>query len=340
MRFSNLSMMSTTHFRCKSGILAAFLTHPNYQSNKDLIHEAISFVIGRANHSKWAFAFHLHKKEAEEALTKCLPVVIKNQQSTGMWKRKYANIFTYGILRALKHAELLEQDSFRYDLYQGFREKTDLISILVRKNIMNEANVNVENVVAELFSTQKKNGSWFNSLSATCIQLQIMNELDIDAHHESVSLAIDWLFDQFRETYEVKNIDWRFENIFLTENYAAEQNGFQQVAPEHGRNLCVSSFLSGAGSTIKGNPALTTSIALYTLTKLGYGKDNRIVDAYDSLYNIRGFYESNGEIDEYVWCTGIYKPKSVHYDLKRTGISFEEFLQLVEKRRTNQQKNQ
>ncbi|MFX1455891.1 MAG: hypothetical protein ACFFDB_11010 [Promethearchaeota archaeon] len=333
MRFSSLSMTSTTHLRCKVGVLAAFLAHPKYQSSEDLIRETKKYVLG--HHAKWAYAFHLPKEEALEVLSKCLPEISRRQQSTGMWKQKNAEIYTYGILRALKHAELLNQDSFHYDLYQGFREKTDLISTLVRRNIMNET-TNEENVVAELFSTQRKNGSWFNSLSATCFQLQTLIELGIDAKHESVSMAIRWLFEQFYEKFEGGARTWRFnfENIFLTGNYADEQDGFQRVAPEHGKMVCISSLQSGSGSSIIGNPAITTAIALYTLTKLGYGTDKRILDAYENLYNIRGFSESKGEINEYSWCVAIYKPNSVHYNLNRTGISFEEYLQIVKERKT------
>ena len=334
MRFSSLSMTGTTHIRCKVGVLAAFFAHPKYQSNEDLIREAKAYVLGY--HAKWAYAFHLPKEEAFEVLSKCLPEITRRQQSTGMWKRKNADIYTYGILRALKHAGLLEQDIFRYDLFQSFREKTDLISILVRKNMIDETNINMESVVAEIFSTQNKNGSWYNSLSATCFQLQILSELGINSRHESVSSAIKWLFEQFHEKFEGKAWTWRFnfENIFLPDNYAAEQKGFQQVAPEHGKMGCISSLISGTESIIKGNPAITTAIALYTLTRLGYRNDKRILDAYESLYNIRGFHEKNGEINEFIWCNGVYKPNSVHYDLNRTGISFDDYLHIVKERKT------
>ena len=259
-----------------------------------------------------------------------------------MWKRKYAEVYTYGLLRALKHAELIEQDTFRYDLYKDFREKTDLISILVRKNIINEKNVNMEAVVNDLFSNQQENGSWFNSLSATCFQLQILNELGIGAGHELVSFAIKWLFEQFHETFEGRAKTWSFdfENIFLADNYAAEQNGFQQVAPEHGRNPCIGSLLSGVDSFIIQNPAITTAIALYTLTKLGYANDKRIVDAYESLYNIRGIHIVNGEIKANIgWCTGLYRPKSINYDPKRSGVTFDDYVQVVKERKTKQRKS-
>ncbi|MFX0104592.1 MAG: hypothetical protein ACFE75_03765 [Candidatus Hodarchaeota archaeon] len=334
MRFSTLSMKGTTHIRCKVGVLAAFLAHPKYQSNEELIREAKNYILG--NYAKWAYAFHLPKEEAFEVLSKCLPEITRRQQSSGMWKRKNADIYTYGILRALKHAGLLEQDIFRYDLYQSFRKKNDLISILIRKNIINETNINVEYVVAEIFSTQTENGSWYNSLSATCFQLQILSELGINTKHESVSSAIKWLFEQFHEKFEGKARTWRFdfENIFLPDNYAAEQKGFQQVAPEHGKMGCFSSLLSGTGSFIIGNPAITTAIALYTLTKLGYRNDKRILDSYENLYNIRGFAERNGKINEFSWCNGVYKPNSVRYDLNRTGISFDDYLQIVKERKT------
>ena len=332
-------MIGTTHLRCTDCIIAALLVHPNYQSNKDLIYEAQKIMLDKV---KWAYAFHLPKREAKEGLTKCLPDIIKKQQSSGLWKRKYAEVYTYGLLRALKHAELLEQDTFRYDFYKGFREKTDLISILVRKNIMKENNIETENVLGELLSNQQENGSWFNSLSATCFQLQILNELGINANHELVSLAINWIFKQFYKTFEGKAKTWtfNFENIFLTENYAAEQNGFQQIAPEHGRNPCIGSLLSGADSFIIQNPAFITGIALYTLTRLGYGNDRRIVEAYESLYNLRGIRLINGEINDNIgWCTGLYRPKSVNYDLKRTGVSFDDYLQAVKERKINQRKN-
>ncbi len=340
MRFSSLSMIGTTHLRCTDCIIAALLVHPNYQINKNLIYEAQKIMLG--HRGKWAYAFHLPKKEVKEEFTKCLPDIIKKQQSSGLWKRKYAKVYTYGLLRALKHAELLEQDIFRYDLYKSFRQNTDLISILVRKNIMNENNVNIEKVVAKLFSNQQQNGSWFNSLSATCFQLLILNELGISANHELVSLAIKWIFDQFYKTFEGKAKTWTFdfENIFLTDNYAVEQNGFQQVAPEHGRNPCIGSLLSGVDSFIRQNPLITTAIALYTLTRLGYGNDKRIVDAYDSLYNLRGIHLINGEITDNIgWCTGLYRPKSLHYDIERSGVSFDDYLQVVKERKIKQRKN-
>lgn len=334
MRFSGLSMTGTTHIRCNVAVLAAFLAHPKYQSNKDLIREAKTYILG--HYAKWAYAIHLTKEEAFEVLSKCLPEIIKRQQSTGMWKRKNADIYTYGILRALKHAGLLEQDIFHYDLYQSFRENSDLISVLVRKNILNEINIDVEDVAAEIFSTQTKNGSWYNSLSATCFELQMLSELGTNIKIESVSTAIEWLFEQFHEKFEGNGRTWRFdfENIFLPDNYAAEQKGFQQVAPEHGKMGCFSSLVSGPGSFIRGNPAITTAMALYTLTLLGYGNDKRILDAYENLYNIRGFGDRNGEINEFVWCIGVYKPNSVHYDLNRTGISFDDYLQIVNERKT------
>ncbi len=73
------------------------------------------------------------------------------------------------------------------------------------------------------------------------------------------------------------------------------------------------------------------------MTRLGYGNDNRIVDGYESLYNLRGIRLINGEINDNIgWCTGLYRPKSSNYDLKRTGISFDDYLHVVKERRTNQ----
>lgn len=327
-------MLSTTHLRCTDAIIAALLAHPNFQLIKGIIDEAKECVLG--HRGKWAYAYHLPKQEAKDTLKDCLPNIIKKQLSSGFWKKKYANVYTYGILRALKHADLLEQDTFRYDLYQGFRKGTDLISTLVRKNIMNENNIDVENNVIKLFSDQQENGSWFNSLSATCFQLLILNELGIDSSHELFSLAIEWLFNQFHETFEGRAKTWtfNFENIFLTDNYTAEQKGFQQVAPEHGRNPCIGSLISGADSFIIQNPAMGTGIALYTLTQLGYGHDKRIENSYESLYNIRGIQMINGEIKDNIgWCTSLYRPKSVSYDLTRTGVSFDDYLQAVKERK-------
>lgn len=170
-------MKGTTHLRCSVGTIAAFLAHPKYRSNKDLINEAKKLILGP--HARWAYAFYLPKEEALEVLSSSLPEIIKRQQSTGMWKRKNANVYTYGILRALKHAGLLKQKTFRHDLYQNFRKKTNLISTLVRKNILNETDIDTENITTELFSIQQENGSWFNSLSATCFQLQTLLELSL-----------------------------------------------------------------------------------------------------------------------------------------------------------------
>jgi hypothetical protein len=327
-------MLSTTHLRCTDAVIAALLAHPNYQSIKDIIVEAKECVLG--HRGKWAYAYHLPKRKAKNALMECLPTIIKKQLSSGFWKKKYAEVYTYGILRALEHAELLEQEQFRYNLFQGFQKRADLISILVRKNLMKE-NINVENISAKLFSNQQKNGSWFNSISATCFQLLILNELGINSSHELISLAIKWLFNHYYEAFEGKAKTWAFdfENIFLNDNYTAEQNGFQQVAPEHGRNPCLGSLLSGADSFIIQNPAMTTAIALYALTRLGHGNDKRIVNAYKSLYNIRGIEGINGEIvDKLTWCTGLYRPKSVRYDLTRTGVNFDDYLQTVKERKT------
>ncbi len=94
MRFSSLSMMSSTHLRCTDCIIAALLVHPNYKSEKNLIHEAQKIVL---NHKgKWAYAFHLPKREAKEGLTKCLPNIIKKQQSSGLWKENMLKFILTG----------------------------------------------------------------------------------------------------------------------------------------------------------------------------------------------------------------------------------------------------
>lgn len=98
--------------------------------------------------------------------------------------------------------------------------------------------------------------------------------------------------------------------------------------------------MSGVDSFIIQNPAITTGIALYTLTRLGYGNDRRIAEAYESLYNLRGIHLINGEIKDNIgWCTGLYRPKSVNYDIKRTGVSFDDYLEAVKERKIKQRKN-
>ena len=290
MRFGSLGMTTTTHLRCTDGIVAALLSCPKFRSNRDLIAAANKFVLGHK--SKWAYAYFLPKTEAKKTLVTCLTEIIRKHQSTGKWKRKNSEIHTYGILRALKHAELLDQIQFKHDPYRSFINKTDLISVLIRKNIMEETDVNTEDTTRLIFAEQSKNGSWYNSLSATSFRLQELIELGFNRKNPAVSQAVNWIYEFFHEALEWRRQAYamRFQNAFFNNDNKAEEEGYNQTASEIGRT-CIH------------HAAMSSAIVLYTLTRLGIENDKHILKAFQNLYNLRGIKNENGEIkDEIFWC--------------------------------------
>ena len=69
-------------------------------------------------------------------------------------------------------------------------------------------------------------------------------------------------------------------------------------------------------------------------TKKSYGKG---VDyRQDSTHYILGYLAELGMTRD---DPGLYRPKSSNYDLKKTGISFDDYFQVVKERKINQSKN-
>lgn len=103
MRFIS-STGSTTHLRCADAIAAAFLAHLKHQEKEEPIQLALRWILGRQK--KWLYPYHLPKNIAKETLTQCSPEITKKQRSTGLWKRKSAELISYGILRAFPTVEM------------------------------------------------------------------------------------------------------------------------------------------------------------------------------------------------------------------------------------------
>lgn len=111
--------------RCPETVQSAFLLHSKFGRMPEAIEAGVRMVTA----GDWTFAKYLPPADAKRALELCLPEIVRRQQSTGMWFRKNAEIYTYDILKALSRAhllpELIEKGLLRYDPYRHFARADD-----------------------------------------------------------------------------------------------------------------------------------------------------------------------------------------------------------------------
>ena len=279
--------------RCTDAILSGFLSHPRYQNREDFIQRGLRFVLEDKLSSvaaeNWAFARYLPTDWARHALTQCLPDMIRKQQSTGLWKRKFAEKISYGILQALKHAQMLPdlvaRGVLRYDPYKPFSESSDLYGLLVRRNIIGTMLPDdpslQRQLVSQITAMQREDGSWGGTVARTALQIEALLDLGVHADEACIAKGAAWMLSQFRESVERwrPNASWgvSYRNVFTSEDCGAEFRSALDEMPEE----------DPKGGCFRGLPFIQTALALRVLVRLGFEEDKRVLSAYESLLDIR-----------------------------------------------------
>ena len=290
--------------RCTDAILSAFLFHPRYQKREDFIQMGLNFVLA----GNWAFARYLPWASAEDVLTQCLPDIIRKQLPTGLWKRKFAEKRSYGILRALKHAQMLPDlvtgSVLRYDPYKRFSKTSDFYGFLVRRNIFGamlpDDSLLQRQLVSQITAMQRKDGSWGGTVVMTSLQIEYLLELGLNADEACITKGVTWIFSQFRECVERRRpkAAWGMclQNVFTSEDCGAEfRSALEEMPEEDPKGGCFGSL-----------PLIQSALALRVLVRLGFEDDKSVLSTYESLLDIQLLSERQNLLDSQrpagSWC--------------------------------------
>jgi hypothetical protein len=271
--------------RCNEAVLSAFLCNPSYQSQTRLIDMGRRMV----TRGDWAFGFYLSRSDAEESLAGVLPSIARKQQSTGLWFRNNAPMHSYLILRALKHAGLLEHSHsgvLRYDPFQWFRMDNGEHGFLARRNIIEQPRPDDAQRQRELLSRikefQQSDGSWGGAVSATALQMERLMAFGAGQEDHAIKNALKWLLQQYRPSVEFQRpgASWTvsMEHVFTTTDYYGKEfHGAQTILRQ--TKLAASCF----GCL----PMIQTALALRVLSRLGRYGDECVANSFRSLAELQ-----------------------------------------------------
>jgi len=271
--------------RCPEAVQSAFLLHSEFGSLPGAIAAGVQMV----QSGNWAFAQYLPPSDARRALNHCLPEIVRAQQKTGMWFRKHSEPYTYPILKALAHAELLpeliERAVLRHDPFQRFAQAADEWGFLVRKNIMQKPLADDKALRVQLVAAQSKpqnaDGSWGHTVSETALTVEHLLELGVPLSDARLTRAAQWLLSQFQNHIERgragSSLALAVQDLFTSSNRSAEHAGASRLLQGH--KLACSCF----GLT----PFVQTGLALRALVRLGYEQDEKVRRAFASLLDLQ-----------------------------------------------------
>jgi hypothetical protein len=273
------NVLGCWNLRCDEAVLAAMLIHPRHGKERHFVHRGAEMV----KQGNWAFAVHLPRKAAGDALMESAPAIAAKQQRSGLWSRSNGDHLSFAILRALTHADVLVPlkagGQLRYDPVGPFARGTDFYGLVVRDEIMRQPLPGDGRLRGALqkqcLSEQRPDGSWGGVVSATALQVERLLDLGLRAASPALGRAAAWMLGQSRSvnrrgkaagTIELKDM--------ITTDSREEFSRARELLPHP--KLAQSCF-----------PALLpTGLALQVLVRLGLHRDARVKRAYDSLLDM------------------------------------------------------
>jgi hypothetical protein len=271
--------------RCPEAVQSAFLLHSKYSKMQEAIETGLHMV----QKGDWAFAQYLSPSNAKRALDPCLPEIVRKQQRSGMWFRKNAEVYSYGILKGLKQADLLPElingKVLRHDPYQCFANAQDEWGFLVRRNIMKEPVDTDRTLQAKLISaytsTQRKDGSWGHTVSETALIMEKLLELGMPPKDIYIKRGTEWLLAQFQESITRKrpnsSLEIIVQSLFSTDDCGAESAAVSRILNHN--TIAASCFVS--------IPIIQTALALRILVRLGFENNKKVNSAFSSLLDMQ-----------------------------------------------------
>jgi len=205
-----------------------------------------------------------------------------------MWKRKYAERRSYGILRALKHAGMLERVAsgkvLKFDPLKPFVQSDDLYGYLVRRNVTG-ATLSTDaglqsRLVRSITGEQKQNGSWSDTVTGTAMQLELLLDLGLSASSPPAKRGATWLLRQYQDSVRGHGggdrVVAHVNSMFTTASRGAECQSALTLVPEG----------DPKGGCFGSLPLIQTGLAIRALVRLGHADDPRVHQSCRSLLDI------------------------------------------------------
>ena len=225
--------------------------------------------------------------------------VLKKQRKTGLWKIKDAERITYDIYAALKHIGILDKvlssGLLKYDTLAGIADNYDYYSLLIKKNVfgkLTEKDVKMmEAHINKIIDSQESDGSWGNTVIETSVNLEMLTELGVASDDTSISLGCKYLFSNLNSDFPAHHVGspygFNAQYMFSGKDRGREFEAAQKLRPEWiPRAVCFHHL-----------GVIQNSVALITLLRLGFEKNDSVSHAVDNLYYIyceyHGFCDSD-----------------------------------------------
>jgi hypothetical protein len=201
-----------------------------------------------------------------------------------MWFRRNPEACTYGVLKALKRADLLPQilrkKRLRRDPYQRFAKAPDEWGLLVRRNIIQRL-LNTDSALqARLIASQGNqlaDGSWGGTVSETALAMEKLLDLGVEDEDPMLTEGTRWLLSQFQDRIESSRLRCALRNLFTTPDHRAEYAATARI-------LCHRAI---ARSCFVLMPTIQTALALRVLVRMGLAKDAKVESAFRSLLGLQ-----------------------------------------------------
>jgi len=288
-----LFALSGGYMRCGEASTIALISHPKYRQNQELLHDA-AVLVGEVirKHFEFRLVSDLPVVLAEKVIEVHVSQILKTQRANGLWKIEEAERKSFWLLAALQHAgllgKLLREQAFRYDPFVAFQQRADLFGYVIRcefaQSPLNTDQDLRQKLVSEIYTCQEPNGSWENTIVLTCKKLEELSLLGENSQQDCILKAVEWLFSMFNADLEGFHVGVVYgkpgHNMFSTPDRQAEFKIALKERPEWDpKQLCYNHLAM-----------IQNGIAIQTLIRLGYFRDERVEKACDNLYFLKQKY--------------------------------------------------
>lgn len=277
---------------CTAAVIA-LAGHERYQRKRWVVKElaeAVGHNVRCGENHTWVDS--LPVTVAKRIVKDRIPHLIRTQRSKGGWKIKNTERVTYHIICSLAHTGFLTSMTsgkhLKYDPFKLFEKSNSIYALILRRDYQGRQlpgdKAAVSNVRKELFSAQKSNGSWRDSVIITALRVAQLLALRNNPNDRRLQRSAKWVLSTCQE--EACRESSRFggsvvgHHIFSNPDRLVEFESAAQEAPG----------LSPCKSCCRHLALAQTSLGIRMLIQLGFANDERVLAACDSLVQIHKEY--------------------------------------------------
>ena len=277
---------------CTAAVIA-LASHERYRRKRWVVKElseAVSVNVRCGENHTWVDSMPV--TVAKRIVKDRIPHLIRTQRSTGGWKIKNTERVTYHIICSLAHTGFLSSMTsgkhLKYDPFKLFEKSNSLYALILRRDYQGRQltgdKAAVNRMRKTLFSTQKRDGSWNDSVIITASRVERLLALRNDPNDSRLQRSAKWVLSTCQE--EACRESSRFggtvvgHHIFSNPDRLVE---FESAAKEAPR-------LSPCKSCCRHLALAQTSLGIRMLVQLGFSEDERVLAACDSLVQIHKEY--------------------------------------------------